>query len=128
MLEGSTARGPGRAPWRLDDVRYDAIDVSRIRDDRELLYLVASASFVEITSDLYTQNLLPYFAADPAVITWLREEWQPEELQHGAALRRYVETVWPDFDWVGAYDGFARDYRSGRPAPALPAQLGELRH
>lgn len=121
MLQRSTARGPGRAPWRLDDIPYDAIDVARIRNDRELLYLVAAASFVEITSDLYTRNLLPYFAADPAVITWLREEWEPEELQHGAALRRYVETVWPDFDWAGAYDSFTRDYLSGRAAPALPA-------
>lgn len=121
MAEQTTQPGPGRAPWRLDDIPYDRIEIGAVRDDRELLYLLAAASFVEITSDLYTRNLAGYFAADPAVFVWLREEWEPEELQHGAALRHYVETVWPGFDWAGAYDRFQRDYRDGRPAPAFPS-------
>ncbi|MGK3984326.1 hypothetical protein WME99_14880 [Sorangium sp. So ce136] len=37
---------------------------------------------------------------------WLKEEWEPEELQHGRALRSYVQPVWPDFDWERAYAAF----------------------
>lgn len=121
MIGDDARKGPARTAWRLEDIAYDAIDCSRVRDDRELLYLLASASFVEITSDLYTENLLGYFADDPAVLTWLREEWEPEELQHGAALRRYVETVWPAFDWVGAYSAFQEEYKIGVAAPAFPS-------
>ncbi len=33
-----------------------------------------------------------------------------EEVQHGAALRRYVETAWPDFDWDAAYQDFLTAY------------------
>ncbi|MBI3196264.1 MAG: ferritin-like domain-containing protein [Rhodospirillales bacterium] len=31
-------------------------------------------------------------------------------MQHGAALKRYVETAWPDFDWDAAYRNFLADY------------------
>jgi hypothetical protein len=109
-MQADLTSRPGRAAWSLADIRYDTIPCERIRADRDLFYLVTSASFVEITSDLYTRNLVDYFERDPAVVRWLTEEWEPEELQHGAALRRYVETVWPDFDWGRAYQDFLADY------------------
>jgi hypothetical protein len=31
-------------------------------------------------------------------------------MQHGAALRRYVAEVWPEFAWQSAYDGFLAEY------------------
>ena len=103
-------KGPGKAPWSLDDIAYHEIPVDQIRPNRHLFYLVTSASFVEATSDLYTENLAAFFADDPEVLRWLREEWEPEELQHGAALRRYVETVWPEFDWAAAYQKYFDEY------------------
>jgi hypothetical protein len=33
-----------------------------------------------------------------------------EELQHGLALRRYVEHVWPEFDWERGYQRFFDEY------------------
>jgi hypothetical protein len=41
-------------------------------------------------------------------VAWLSQQWEPEELQHGATLKRYVETAWPAFDWNAAYRGFLR--------------------
>ena len=97
-------------PWSLDDIPYDAIDIDCIRDDDALFLLVCSASFVESGSDTYTGNLVEQFADDDEVGTWLREHWEPEELQHGRALKAYVRHVWPEFDWDAAYADFFAEY------------------
>lgn len=96
--------------WSLNDIPYDAIDADRLRDEARLFQLVAAASFVEITSEIYTRNLVEYYRGDDDVIAWLQDGWQREEVQHGAALRRYVETAWPEFDWERAYRNFLAEY------------------
>src|SRR5262249_22031530 len=75
-------------------------------------YVLASASFVEITSDLYTRNLVEYYRDDAEVVGWLQQGWELEEVQHGLALKRYVETAWPEFDWNLAYRNFFAEYSS----------------
>ncbi|MGB8183367.1 MAG: ferritin-like domain-containing protein [Stellaceae bacterium] len=97
-------------PWSMEAIRYRDITRDAVEDDTLLFQIVASASFIEITSDLYTENLIEYFHDDPELVDWLAHHWEPEELQHGAALKRYVETVWPDFDWQRAYAGFFAEY------------------
>lgn len=97
--------------WSIDQIAFDRIAHERIVHEDTWLYVLAAASFVESLSDLYTRNLLGYMADDSEASCWLRERWEPEELQHGRALRRYVETVWPGFDWPAAFDGFCADYR-----------------
>ena len=99
----------GRA-WSLADIPYDAIDRSLIAGNEVLFNLLASASFIEITSDTYTRNLAEYCAGEAEVVDWLKQGWEHEELQHGAALRRYVQTVWPEFDWDAAYRAFLAEY------------------
>lgn len=101
---------PHQPRWRIADLDFSRIDLQRVRNDENTFYLVACASFVESGSDLYTQNLLDFFGDNPEVARWLREQWEPEELQHGAALRAYVEHVWPEFDWQRAYDSFLAEY------------------
>lgn len=96
--------------WSIDDIPYGTIDRALVRDDRRLFEIVASASFIEITSDLYTKNLVAFFRDDKEIADWLEQRWEKEELQHGAALKKYVQTAWPDFDWEAAYDNFRRDY------------------
>jgi hypothetical protein len=96
--------------WRIDDLDFSRIDRHRVRNDENTFYLVACASFVESGSDLYTENLLALFGDNPEVSAWLREQWEVEELQHGRALRAYVEHVWPEFDWQRAYDNFLAEY------------------
>jgi hypothetical protein len=98
----------GGASWSIEDIPYGTLLPQRQQggaDDR-LFYLVASASFIEITSHLYSHNLIEYFRGDEEITGWLEREWEPEEMQHGAALRRYVETVWPGFDWEASYRTF----------------------
>ncbi|WP_295546761.1 ferritin-like domain-containing protein [uncultured Pseudacidovorax sp.] len=96
--------------WTLDDLDFARIDIDQARGDDTLFYLACSASFIESGSDLYTRNLIDYFEGDDEVAGWLRSQWEPEELQHGRALRAYVEHVWPDFDWQPAYDAFLAEY------------------
>ena len=97
-------------PWSVSDIRYEAIDVDRIRGDRDLFYLLVSASFIESGSDTYAGNLATYYARVPEAAGWLAEHWEAEELQHGLALRRYVEHVWPEFDWERGYARFFDEY------------------
>lgn len=97
-------------PWSIQEIAYDSIDVARVRENRTLFYLVASASFVESGSDLYAGNLAQYYADRPETAHWLIAHWEREELQHGQALRRYVETVWPEFDWERGYARFFDEY------------------
>ena len=102
---------PPHLPWSLRDIPLSRIEADRIRDDDALFLLVCSASFIESGSDTYTANLVERFADDGEVGAWLRTQWEPEELQHGRALRAYVEHVWPEFDWESAYADFFADYR-----------------
>jgi len=104
------SRFKGGASWSRDDIPYDALARDRVHDDVHLFYIVASASFIEITSDLYAGNLIEYFRHDSEIVEWLEKVWQKEELQHGEALRRYVQTAWPDFDWEAAYRDFLVEY------------------
>ncbi len=109
-FDGRRHLGQGGLPWSMDAIPYRDIAGDAIEDDELLFQIVASASFVEITSDLYTKNLIEYFRDDPELVEWLAHHWEPEELQHGAALKRYVETAWPDFDWQRAYENFFAEY------------------
>lgn len=95
--------------WNMDELRYADIDKSWVRNDEPLFFVLASASLVESGSDLYTHVLLNYFNGSE-VGDWLRNQWEPEELQHGRALRRYVESVWPEFDWPSTYEKFLAEY------------------
>lgn len=96
--------------WTLDTIPWRDMRRERLARSDELFYMVASASFIEVTSDIYTGNLLRHFADDEEVSGWLTDAWEPEELQHGAALREYVQRVWPDFDWHAHYAAFRADY------------------
>jgi hypothetical protein len=101
---------PGDPSWSVDTMPYDALRREQVKDNALLLYIVASASFVEITSDVYTRSLSDFFRGDADVVKWLERSWQSEELQHGRALKRYVETAWPEFDWDGAYGNFLAEF------------------
>lgn len=96
--------------WRLEDLDLQAVDRAAVASRDDIFLLVCSASFIESGTDLYTRNLLDYFSGDREFGVWLSQQWEPEELQHGRALRAYVEHVWPDFDWEGAFADFFADY------------------
>jgi hypothetical protein len=107
----TTAFAPAPAPrWSLDNIDWPALRHDLVVDNDPLFYLIAAASFVEATTDLYTQNLLDYFADDGEITEWLKVHWLPEELQHGRALRHYVRLAWPDFDWDAVYETFLPEF------------------
>ena len=97
-------------PWRLEDLPLDAIDLPRIRPREDMLFMLAAASFIEFASDTYASNLAAFFGDQPDIAEWLSDHWEPEEVQHGRALRAYVLKVWPEFDWDGAYREFFVEY------------------
>lgn len=101
---------PAPLPWRVEDMDFGAIDADAVRDDEPLLLLIAACSFVESAAHVYAGNLIGHFSGDERISEWLSRHWEPEELQHGRALRAYVERVWPDYDWPRAYAAFFADY------------------
>ena len=96
--------------WTLADIPYALVPRQPGPEAGEMFYLVAAASLMEAATDIYTSNLIDFFADDAEVALWLEAYWLPEELQHGQALRRYVETAWPDFDWEAAFRGFHPEF------------------
>jgi len=96
--------------WSIADLDLSRVEPERVREHDALFLLVCSASFIESGSDTYTRNLIEHFADDAEVAAWLRDHWEPEELQHGAALKAYVRHVWPGFDWESAYADFFDEY------------------
>jgi hypothetical protein len=97
-------------PWRIEDIDLTRIDRQRAASNEDLLLLLCAASFVESGSDLYTSNLTTYFKGDAEVSAWLNAQWEPEELQHGRALKAYIQYVWPEFDWDTAFHNFFDEY------------------
>ncbi|MDA8383946.1 MAG: ferritin-like domain-containing protein [Betaproteobacteria bacterium] len=101
---------PVGLPWKLEDIPFARIELGRVKDDMQLFAMLTCASFVEIASDLYARNLVAHFADNDDVVAWISGHWQPEEVQHGRALKAYVKAVWPDFPWAEAFDAFLQDY------------------
>lgn len=96
--------------WSLDNVPLHAVNLESVRDNEDLFYMVAGASFIEIAADLYTRNLIDYYSDAPVIQAWLEDKWQHEELRHGYVLKAYTQHVWPEFDWERAYQGFFDEY------------------
>ena len=100
-----------RTHWTLDDIPWHAIHRDAVAQTQALFYLIATASLMESATDLYTANLITFFSGEEDVTSWLENYWLPEELQHGEALRRYVELAWPGFDWEAACGRFVEEFR-----------------
>ncbi|WP_240466991.1 ferritin-like domain-containing protein [Comamonas sp. lk] len=99
-----------RHHWRVEDIELNGIDRAAIEHNEDLFFMLLSASFVETGSDTYANNLAEHYGDHPEISAWLKRHWEAEELQHGHALRAYVEAVWPLFPWQQAYDGFFAEY------------------
>lgn len=97
-------------PWCIEDIDLTRIDRERALSNEDLMLLLCASSFIESGTDLYTSNLTSYFEDDEEVSSWLNEHWEPEELQHGRALKAYINRVWPEFDWDTAFRNFFDEY------------------
>jgi len=96
--------------WSLNDIPFNAIDVTAVRADEFLFITLASASFVEILAQIYSANLIEHFVGNTDITDWLKTHWQPEEIQHGQALKTYVNAVWPEFAWEQGHAHFRDEY------------------
>ena len=96
--------------WSLDSIDWSAIRSDTAKEPDAFFYLVAAASFLESATDRYTTNLIAQFRGDDEITAWLEQHWLPDELQHGCALRRYVQIAWPNFNWDRAYEGFLDEF------------------
>lgn len=97
--------------WNYEqDIDYDSIDKQKVQDNEMLFYMLSVASFIEITSETYADNLKEFYDDNGEITSWLKDDWEEEEIQHGESLKRYVLTVWPDFEWDKAYKRFLELY------------------
>lgn len=111
-------------PWTLESIGFDHIEIEHVRSNEDLFFLLASSSFVESGSDLYTRNLIDHFAGDAELQSWLADHWEQEELQHGRALAAYVRQVWPEFDWERGFESFWNEYGAVCTAAQLEHSRG----
>lgn len=113
--------------WRLDDIPWQQIDRSAVANQELLFYLVTTASFIETTTDTYAHNLIEYYSGDAEATAWLDHHWQHEELQHGRALKKYVQSAWPEFDWDQVYAAFYTEFAATCTVEALePSRCLEM--
>jgi rubrerythrin len=92
------------------DIKYDKINTDLIKDNKYLFKNLVIASFIEITSDVYDMNLSKFYEGDEETVNWLNNTWEKEEIQHGDSLKKYINTVWPEFDWDKHYKIFRNNY------------------
>lgn len=127
IATASTRRlSTARRHWSLDDIPWPAIRRDAVVHNDALFYLVTAASLMESATDLYTENLIAFFADDDEIGSWLEQYWLPEELQHGRALRRYVEAAWSDFAWEAVREGFIEEFRPFCDEALEPARSLEM--
>ena len=116
-----------RQRWSLDSLDWQAISSNPARESETLFYLVTAASFIESTTDRYTANLIAQFRGDNEITSWLEQQWLPDEIQHGHALRRYVQIVWPNFDWDRVYISFLDEFSAHcGPGELEPTRTREM--
>lgn len=118
-MQADSTGSPYRPPWRLEEIDFTRLEPDRVHGDETLFFFLVTASFIEAASALSAVNLGAHYAGDREVVEWLRDQWAHEEVQHGRALRAYVDAVWPGFDWERAYAGFLAEYS----ALLTPTQL-----
>ena len=119
-------RAATRRHWSLDDIPWGSLKRDAVAQNDAVFYLVAASSLMESATDLYTRNLIAFFEDDDEIASWLEDYWLPEELQHGRALRRYVEAAWPEFPWEAVRAAFIEEFRPFCNEALEPARSLEM--
>ena len=96
--------------WKTDDINFDRVVLSEIKENQNIFLVLAGSSFLESTATLYTANLVEFNRGRQDIIDWLLDRWMPEEIEHGRAMKRYVQKVWPEFNWDDAYRRFSMEF------------------
>jgi rubrerythrin len=96
------------AHWTLDDIPWQAFDASKIRPD--LVSIAKAASMVEYNGYDYARYLCEVFP-DDLEFQDVARVWAEEEVQHGAALRKWAELADPTFDFAKSFEIFTTGYK-----------------
>lgn len=80
-----------------------------VRANGPLFYSVVIASLLEAVAALSAERLLHFIRNDRELSRWALSEWLPRKAARAQVLQRYVEKMWPEFDWSGAYEQY-RNY------------------
>src|SRR5687767_6360628 len=88
-----------------------------IRANGPLFYSLASASILEADMPLAADRLLHFFGADQVLAQWLKSEWLPRKVARAGQLREYVETTWPEYDWVAGHEHYRALAEAGGAGP-----------
>lgn len=94
--------------WTLDDIRWDKFDASKV--DPDIVSLAKAACMVEHNGYDYARYLCEVFK-DDAYFESIAQQWAEEEVQHGRALRRWVELADPAFDFDKSFAAFTEGYK-----------------
>lgn len=117
-----TAKEIAEAGTRAERNRVRALT----RFNTLLFHAIVTASFLE-TSVPDNAGRLAAAVPDVDVTGWLAKMWRPQREGRARHLRAYIEEIWPEFDWTGAYEEFTALYnecplrRRGSANPALAA-------
>ena len=94
--------------WNLNDIPWNQFDAAKVQP--ELVALVAAACMVEHNSEDYARYLCEVFPGDEAFAATAKT-WAEEEVQHGMALRRWVEMADPAFDFDHSFTMFTTGFK-----------------
>jgi hypothetical protein len=112
--------------WRIDDVRWDQFDRSKV--DPSIVALVKAAAMVERNGTDYGAYLNRIFSDDPA-IQQAAANWALEEVQHGDALGRWAMLADPGWDYPAAFTRYKEGYDlplHGAESSVRGSRSGEL--
>ena len=93
--------------WTLDDIDWGRFDRSKVSP--ELVVIIKAAAMVEYNGGDYGSYLRNVFHDDPG-FKQAASDWAEEEIQHGAALRRWAEMADPSFDFDKSFQCFTEGY------------------
>lgn len=112
--------------WRIEDVRWDQFDPSKL--DPSIIALVKAAAMVERNGTDYGVYLKRVFH-DDAAFRDAADNWSVEEVQHGDALGRWAQLADPSWNYAQAFERYKTGYHlplEGADASVRGSRSGEL--
>jgi hypothetical protein len=76
-----------------------------------VFYSLAAVSLLECVAPLQAHRMGAVFGPDSTAHRYLEQQWWPAKAEHGRRARRYVEALWPEFDWQEACAAFHETHR-----------------
>ncbi len=97
-----------------------------VRANGPFFYSVAAAALLESNVAANAERMGRFFAVDGELCAWIHGEWRPRKADRAEQLRRYVEAIWPEFDWPAAWEHYrALSEVDGGAGPRQPTAAHE---